>query len=125
NGTYIWVKSLGGQSTNLGKDIVLDAAANVYVTGFFQGTADLNPGRGMNNCTSNGGCDIFVLKLDVNGTYVWAKTMGGSGDDFGNGITIDPSGHLYTVGEFSNTVDFDPNAGVVNLSSNGSYDVFV
>ncbi len=51
--------------------------------------------------------------------------MGGSSFDQGRGVAVDAGGNVYTTGHFRGTVDFDPGAGVTNLISAGSEDVFV
>lgn len=43
----------------------------------------------------------------------------------GYGIAVDASGNSYVTGLFVGTADFDPEAGVLNLTSAGQYDVFV
>ena len=63
--------------------------------------------------------------MDANGDFLWVKQIGGVGWDKGTSITVDTSGNVYTTGLFSDTVDFDPGAGVYNLSSNGYYDIFI
>ena len=49
----------------------------------------------------------------------WAKGMGGTGLDVGYRIAVDLSGNVYTTGIFSGTADFDPGAGIFNLTSAG------
>ena len=49
----------------------------------------------------------------------------GTGQNRGKSVAVDSSGNVYTPGDFSDTVDFDPGAGTANLTSNGSEDVFV
>ena len=53
------------------------------------------------------------------GDFVWARAMGGTGQDFGHGIAVDSAGNVYTTGYFPGTVDFDPGPGTVNLTSAG------
>ena len=51
--------------------------------------------------------------------------MGGSVSDAGNSITADASGNIYTTGNFYGTVDFDPEAGITDLTSAGLRDIFI
>ena len=52
--------------------------------------------------------------------------VGGSDSDNGEGVVVDGSGNVYVTGHFiSGTADFDPGAGILELTSPGSFDVFV
>jgi len=124
--TFAWVKGMGGSDNEQGNRVAVDGAGNVYVTGFFKGTADFDPGTGTANLTSAGNQDIFLAKYDAAGNYVWAKSMGGLYDDQGLDIAVDGSGKVYVTGIFKGTADFDPGTGTANLSSVAtSNDVFV
>ena len=84
SGNLVWAKNTGSVPGGIGQSIAVDAASNVYTTGYFGGTADFDPGVGIYNLTSAGGADVFITKLDVSGNFVWAKNMGSaSGDDDG------------------------------------------
>jgi hypothetical protein len=120
NGNFIWAVSAGGTSIDQGSELITDANNNVYITGQFEGTVDFDPGASTNNLTSNGSQDVFILKLNSSGNFVWAKSVGGASLDQGNSITIDASGNSYITGGFSGTVDFDPGASTNNLISNSS-----
>jgi hypothetical protein len=122
---FQWAKSMEGTSTDVGNSIVVDAAGNVYSTGSYQGTVDFDPGPGIYNLTSAGGGDIFVIKLDDLGAFMWAISMGGTGYDGGMSIGIDAAGNVYTTGYFLGTVDFDPGANINNITAAGAYDIFV
>ncbi|PCJ66691.1 MAG: hypothetical protein COA58_04320 [Bacteroidetes bacterium] len=63
NGNYIWAKGLGGTSRNYGKAITVDASGNVYAAGDFQGLVNFNPGTATNSLSSQGGRDVFIMKL--------------------------------------------------------------
>jgi hypothetical protein len=125
NGNFVWARRLGGVEHDQIHDIAVDAIGNVYVTGYFEGTVDFDPGAGVFNLTGAGERDIFICKLDSNGNLVWAKSMGGVGSDEGNGIIVDANGNVYTTGYFIGTADFDPGAGTFNLVSAGFWDIFI
>ena len=57
----------------------------------------------------------------------FAVSMGGTGNDLGNGIAVDAGGNVYTTGYFFGTADFDPSYSVVsNLTAfPNSSDVFI
>jgi len=113
-GQFIYAKSFGGLLWDEINSISLDTIGNSYSTGFFQDTIDFDPGASIAKFASNGVRDIFVHKMDSAGTFIWAKQMGGTGDDWGNGIKVDLAGNVFTTGFFANLVDFNPGAGVAN-----------
>jgi hypothetical protein len=126
SGNLVWAKSIGSTGTDDSKSITLDAAGNAYITGYFQGTCDFDPGSNVYNLTSIGFAnDIFVSKLDASGDFVWAKSMGGSDFEEGYFIAVDGNGNVYTTGYFNGTADFDPGTPVYNLTSAGSMDIFI
>src|SRR5215510_10181602 len=63
--------------------------------------------------------------LYASGDFLWAKSMGGLFSDIATNIATDSNGNIYMTGFFSDTVDFDPGVGVVNLTSTGQNDIFV
>jgi hypothetical protein len=66
SGAFCWAKSMGGTGTDLGYGVWTDAAASVYTSGVFAGTADFNPGGGTNNLVAAAGLyDAFVQKLNT------------------------------------------------------------
>jgi hypothetical protein len=124
-GDFVWVKSIGGYDFDIGYDFAIDDSNNVYTTGSFKGTVDFDPGDLSNTVSNNGGSDIFILKLDSAGNFVWVKSLGGASSDYGRFISADNAGNVYTAGVFKETVDFDPGPGTYNLTSTGSNDIFI
>lgn len=126
SGNILWAKGMGNAPNNdRGLGISLDADGNAFVTGVFFNTVDFDPGPGVFNMTSAGGSDVFVLKLDSNGNFIWAKRIGGVSTDSGESIYVDNNGYVYTAGSYATTVDFDPGAGVFNLTAVGNNDAFI
>jgi hypothetical protein len=123
--SFAWAKQLGGTQQETGNSVAVDLSGNVYTSGSFYGTADFDTGSGVFNLTSAGTSDIFISKLDAAGNFVWAKKMGGSGDDDGLSIAIDAVGNIYVGGKFKGTADFDPGVGVFNLISAGAEEIFI
>ena len=125
--SFSWVKSFHGTNQEVGKAVTSDAQGNVYSTGYFLGTVDFDPGVGVYPMSSNGQQDIFISKLDGNGNFVWAKHIGGAGNDMCNAITLDMAGNIYLTGFFRNTVDFNPGAGTayLNTYASASQDIFI
>ncbi len=124
-GNFIWAKKMGGTNRDFGMSITFDNSGAVYTTGSFIGTVDFDPSLGTSNLTSAGGEDIFVSKLDAVGNFIWAKKMGGASSDRGESISLDANNNVYTVGYYNLTADFDPSAGVYNLTAVDSSDVFI
>ncbi len=123
--THQWSNGMGGTLDDEIFDITHDASGNIYVTGIFEGTADLDPGVATLNFTSFGAGDMFFAKYDANGNLIWVKAVGSIGDEEGQGIKLDASGNIYVTGLFSDVADFDPGIGTVNLTSNGGFDVYI
>ncbi|MEP1906348.1 MAG: SBBP repeat-containing protein, partial [Nitratireductor sp.] len=125
DGALAWAKNVSGTSGDEGYSISVDSSGNSYVTGFFQGTADFDPGAGTTDLTSAGGSDVFIAKYNSDGALVWAKNVGGTSYDQGQSISVDSSGNSYVTGYFQGTADFDPGAGTANLTSAGGSDGFI
>jgi hypothetical protein len=95
-------------------DIAIDTAGNQYICGYFTGTVDIDPGPGVFNLTLPAGQtqeNAFLLKLDANGNFVWAKSFGGTVDGrrVARGVEVDDVGNVYVFGHFDNNIRFEPN----------------
>lgn len=69
---------------------------------------------------------FFVLLFFISAnaqTFQWAGAF--FANSKANSIKTDINGNVYTTGVFTGTVDFDPGAGVYNLVSAGSNDIFI
>lgn len=124
NGDFVWVKQMGGIGYDEAWDLAIGTDENLYVSGWFNDTADFNL---VNNTPliSNGGYNMFIQKLDLNGNSIWIKQMKGSGWNGCRKIALDEYNNIYITGLFTDTVDFDPGLGESILISNGDKDIFV
>jgi hypothetical protein len=123
---FAWASSFGASAQDVGYSIATDPSGNVYTMGTYSGTVDFDPGPGVSNLTSSGSADMFVLKMDPAGNFIWAKSIGGAVAVYGRGMVIDNFGGLYIAGYFTSVVDFDPSPASYTLSSmGGSPDVFI
>src|SRR5262245_3487868 len=117
NGTVQWAMRMGGPGFDYCQPSALDRLGNFYLAGSFAGTADFGP----YDLTSAGFTNIFVAKLDSNGTVQWAMRMGGNGYARAQGIALDKTNNVYVSGDFSAAGDF----GRYHLTPEGDSDVFV
>jgi len=124
-GAIVWAKRFGGGSDDNCYSFQLDGTSNVYFTGYFSSTADFDPGPATANLVSNGNYDIFIAKCDNAGNYVWAKGIGGVGNDLARALQIDASGNPYITGTFEATADFDPGPGTSTMTPHGQADFFI
>ena len=124
-GALVWARAVGGPTDDVATSIALGPNGNVCIAGGFTGTANFLSGSGGVNLTSVGAKDAFILKLDSAGNFIWARSVGGAGDDVVNSIAIAADGTVYTTGSFQNIADFDPSVAVNNLTSVGPTDAFV
>lgn len=127
SGSFVWAKhyyELG----SAGQTIVVDASGAAYVAGGYVATCDFDLGPATFNLTAPGFYgDIYILKLDASGGFVWAKGIGSSQRDRANGMKLDASGDVVITGTFEGPglVDFDPGPGTANLTGVALANVFV
>jgi hypothetical protein len=115
---------IGDNYNQQGTSLALDPDNDIYLTGYFEGDPDLDPGPGTAILSAAGSRDVFVEKLDASGNFLWAVAMGGPALDASNDITLDRDGNVYTTGLFYGTCDFDPGPDSFNLTAT-AYDLFV
>ena len=118
DGNLIWALSFGSYNHERGEEVITDADNNIYVIGRYFNVVDFDPGAGTTELTAVGGAsDVFVLKLDAEGNFIWAKSFGGNLTDQGLSIDLSSSGDVYISGSYGGTGDFDPGPGVFELTA--------
>ncbi|MEO8146831.1 MAG: T9SS type A sorting domain-containing protein [Bacteroidia bacterium] len=122
SGNVLWAKSAGGTGYDYGAGISTDANGNVLVTGFFDSPSITFGTTTLTNGGNNGTPDIFILKFNAMGNTLWAKSVGGTSNDYDYGISTDVNGNiLLTGGFFSPSITF----GTTTLTNAGVRDFFV
>ncbi|RXK62466.1 T9SS type A sorting domain-containing protein [Lacibacter luteus] len=127
-GNFVWVKQFttGAFDYSVANSIAADANGNAYITGTFKGATDFDPGAGNTTIRAGGLNDGFLVKLNNDGNFVWAKQLGGCQiEDYGTSVVVDAQGNVYTTGIFQYIADFNPGTGVYNLQSSGAIDGFI
>jgi hypothetical protein len=114
----IYSTYIGGNSYDYGNGVAVDVSGNAYITGYTY-SSDFPTTSGGWDTSSNGIWDIFVSKLNPNGTgLVYSTYFGGISDDQGNGIAVDISGNAYITG-WTSSHDFPITNNALNTSYNG------
>jgi hypothetical protein len=126
NFELLWVKSLACPAASYGgsEGLSIDNYGNIFLAGYFGGTMDLDPSVSVSNVTSLGSTDAFFAKYNSTGGFLWGKKFGSTLDDGVGSILVDEFKNIYIIGSFRNTVDFDPNTSVFNLTSSGLSDIY-
>lgn len=119
NGNWLWASQSVGSGSEWCNGIAIDAAANICIAGGF----DLDTSFGTHQLVHLGVTyqDVFAAKLNPAGTWLWASSGGGIGQDWAYGIAVDDLANVYLTGIFdSATASF----GDGILTNHGAADVF-
>ena len=120
---FVYSTYLGGNGTELGFAIAVDASGSAYLTGLtnssdFPTVSPIQPAFG------GGIADAFVTKLNAAGAaLVYSTYLGGSFTDAGLAIAVDASGNAYVAG-LTDSSDF-PTASPIQSANGGGDDAFV
>lgn len=120
-----WATAFGGTGYDYGRGVATDDFGNIYIVGNFSNNVDFDPGMAIDWRVSNGYEDAYIAKFDSHGEYQWAVAWGGEYYDHANKVAVDSSGNAYVLGEFYQSVDFDPSGGTDVHTSNGGEDIYL
>ncbi len=123
NGNFIWAETFGGVEYDLAESIELDSTGIIYIGGSFGGTADFDPGPGIENLVANSAANGFICKYNPDGNFIWAKSFYGYHSEVLS-ISLDYENNIYSTGFFEIS-DFDPGPEVYQLGSFGPADCFI
>lgn len=123
--TFQWAAPIVGGG--VGKAVAVDAEGNVYSCGNANGPVDFDPGPGeaLTPPGTDANGNIYVVKYDAAGNYLWHYTVGGSSTDIAKNVAVDGNGDVLVTGYFSGNFDWDPGPGVLQPPLSTNYDCFV
>lgn len=109
-GIVQWTQKAGGSGSDRPGGIEVDINGNVYLTGYFSGTATF----GTVSMISAGNYDIFIAKYTGSGGIEWVQKIGSTNGDYGYKITTDTQGNSYIAGYCPSTTTI----GLTTISGN-------
>lgn len=92
NGDFIWTKQLSNKNGDEGNYIDIDDDGNIYISGFAHGS-------------KNNNYDIYLIKLDKNGEFLWTKQWGTPLNDISYDVKVTKNGFIYITGVTSGNMD--------------------
>ena len=125
DGSFDWVQQIIGDQDVSPSGIDLSDDGDIYLTGYFNGTVDLNPGSETASYTAASLTDVYVLRLNSSGDFEWASVMAGASSTQTEGIAVDTEGNSYITGHFNGEIDFDPSEDEELMTPFGEDDIFV
>ncbi len=126
--SYGWTRTMGDWDEDEGHAVTTDSAGNIYVTGYFKETVNFAESwAGDDTKTSPGGENIFITRINADGSYAWTRAIGKGGPSYGNDVATDTSGNIFATGEFwGDTVNFAEDWGGSDLkTSAGKADIYI
>jgi hypothetical protein len=119
NGALIYSTYFGGSANDFGRAISLDEAGNIYLLGETRSSnfPTANPLRS----TLSGGADLYVAKLNRNGSAILYSTyLGGSDYEGAGDLKVDAQGNVYLTGDTTST-DFPTVNAIQSVQSPGGH----
>jgi hypothetical protein len=132
-GDFIYAIAFDTVAQNIGEfsemtisDIATDASAATYITGYFTGGIDFDPGQAVYPLTAVSN-SLFIAKYDAQGQFIFVKYIPSTDEDSGFApprIELDEDNNIYMAGSYRGTKDFDPGPDSMNYSSSSGLDIF-
>ena len=119
NGELIWLKNWSGSGNNYGRGIGSDKESNIYITGTFGDKINFcqTVATNCNELTSNSSSNLFLTKLNPEGTAIWSKSLNSKGQMEGMELEVDELGNSYVIGDFDNQIQIGEQSFVGNIKN--------
>ena len=122
NGALLTVDTFDN-TTLLFSAITADNQGNVYATGGFSGSLDIDPGAVVTTITAVGNYDAELAAFNYEGALLWHDEVGGPQNEIPQVLKFDGTNLAWAM-DFGGQVDFDPGPGIQTFTSL-STDAFV
>lgn len=113
-GEFIWAKSFGGTGLNATSDLVIDSSNDLYISGTFSDSIDVDPGESSCTIFSDTLTQAYVLKLNDAGLFESVLTFNSSLDVEIQSLSTDSDKNLYLAGRHRGILDYDPSSTILN-----------
>jgi len=133
SGNVLWAKAgkVDWAGEACASAVACDGSGNIYVTGYFFGSLSFDALTITTAVTNPPSESYFIAKFDPNGNILWLQGSNSyqSCSSYGSGVSVDPAGNVYLVGNFNDTVNFqgdeltstsDINSFIVKYNPNGN-----
>ncbi len=118
---WLWTSSISGQNDVYVSQSVSDNADNLYVYGYFNNTINFAG----NSYNTVGDKDIFLAKINRDGTEEWIRFGTSDQRDVPRYMTIDNEQNIYLLGETKGDCIFNGNTNKDTVFNKGNFDVFI
>lgn len=124
---FAWVYVINGDYDVRVRGVTADSTGYIYASGIYDRKTDFNSSAGISYLEPVSPYpDIFILKLNPDGIFCWAKSIGGTGiEEYVNIVYDSYDQSINLAGEQRNVIDCDPGPAVVNTTLYGSGDIFL
>jgi hypothetical protein len=121
--SLVYSTYLSGSLTDWGDGITVDSSGHAFVVGAT--TSPDFPTLYPIQAANAGGEDAYLTELNAAGSgLIFSTYLGGSGNDLGDSVALDPSGNVY-VGGWTESGNFPVTAGVLQPTYAATTDLFV
>jgi|GEM_PF-961145 len=118
SGKWLWAERIESTELSSGDAVAIDSHNDILVTGHFYKTATF----GKTTLTAKMLREIFVAKLDPNGKWLWAKSIGGpvrTRQPYN--LATDAKDNVILIGSFYQSIQM----GTIKLTAKANGDTFV
>jgi hypothetical protein len=105
SGTPQWARKIGGSSSDDSRRLFVDSSGNVHIVGQYNSDTltifNTDNTTSFVDLTNLGAPDGYVVKYNTSGTPQWARGINGFGSESVSGVSVDGSGNVLVVGNYT------------------------